>query len=383
MPSLQNLGSSIKALITRLVRLLPNDDWLVIGWVAGFKVVLLIFGVRSYHLFENKALPEDIGWLDIWNQWDAIHFLRTAEFGYSATDTFKSWFYPLYPWSVRVAHYITGDYLVATFVVSSIASIVVAVVLRRMVRLDFSPEVSRAAVWFFLIFPTAYYLHIGYTEGLFFALAFACIFAARKERWMLSGILGAFAWMTRANGIVLLPTLAVEAGHQWFAIKRWRWQWLWIGIVPLGFAVYLWVNWRVTGDAFWFLKMRTKLFHMSFSWPWIGIREAYRNIHRNPNQAEIVGVEELLATLLALVCAIISWFKLRPSYATWITFNWILVASVTFIESMPRYALSMFPIFILFGLLGQNRFWSGIITFWSILFLAVFSSLFIRAWWVF
>jgi len=38
------------------------------------------------------------------------------------------------------------------------------------------------------------------------------VFAARKERWWLAGALGAFSWMTRANGIVLLPTLAVEAG---------------------------------------------------------------------------------------------------------------------------------------------------------------------------
>jgi len=99
--------------------------------------------------------------------------------------------------------------------------------------------------------------------------------------------------------------------------------------------------------------MRQQLFHMSFSWPWVGIRGAIGNLHRNPNEAEIVGGEELFATLLALGCAIVSWIKLRPSYATWISCNWILVASVTFIESMPRYALTMFPIFILFGLLAK------------------------------
>ena len=125
----------------------------------------------------------------------------------------------------------------------------------------------------------------------------------------------------------LLPTLAMEAGHQWYVQKRWRWQWLWIAIVPAGFAVYLFLNWRISGDPFAFLKMRKQLFHMSFSWPWIGIKSAIGNMHRTPNQAEIVGGEEFFATILMLVCAIISWIKMRPSYATWITGNWIVAPS--------------------------------------------------------
>src|SRR5262249_29157672 len=209
------------------------------------------------------------------------------------------------------------------------------------------------------------------------------ILAARGERWWLAGVLGAFSWMTRANGIVLLPTLGVEALHQWVKTKRWRWQWLWIGIVPTGFAVYLFLNWRVSGDPFAFLKMRGQLFYISFASPWTGIKSAIGNLHRTPNQAEIVGGEELFATILILVCAIVSWIKLRPSYATWITGNWLLLVSASFVESMPRYALTMFPIFILFGMLGRSRFWFGVITVWSILLLAVYSSLFVRGWWVF
>jgi hypothetical protein len=43
----------------------------------------------------------------------------------------------------------------------------------------------------------------------------------------------------------------------------------------------------------------------------------------------------------------------------------------------------MFPIFILFALLGRNRFWNAVITIWSLLFLALFTSLFVRGWWAF
>jgi Mannosyltransferase (PIG-V) len=375
--------STIKEWWRRGTRWLPADDWLVIGWAMATKALLLLFGVASYQALEDEKLPFGWSWLEIWNQWDAVHFLRLGEFGYSAADKFKAWFYPLYPWTVRFVSYLCKDFLGASFLVSGVALLFAVVILRRMAAFEWSGEIARRSVFFFLIFPTAFYLHIGYTESFFLALMLGSIFAARKERWWLAGVLGALSWMTRANGIVLLPTLAVEAGHQWFIGKRWRWQWLWIALVPTGFAVYLFLNWRISGDPFAFLKMRKQLFHMSSSWPWIGITDAFRNLRRNPNQAEIVGTQELIFTGLGFVCSIASWFKLRPIYATWLTGNWLLLVCVTFIVSMPRYALTMFPIFFLFALISEKRLWSMVITVWSLLFLALFSSLFVRGWWVF
>jgi hypothetical protein len=97
----------------------------------------------------------------------------------------------------------------------------------------------------------------------------------------------------------------------------------------------------------------------------------------------MVGMQELIFTALAFVCMIVSWIKLRPMSAMWITGNWILFASVTFIESAPRYALTLFPIFVLFAFAAKNRFWDAVITVWSLLFLALFASLFVRGWWAF
>src|SRR5438270_10195881 len=344
-------------MLSRVAAWLPRDDWLLIGWSLVIKFVLIALGAASYQAFEEEDVPFGRPWLEIWNQWDAVHFLRLAEFGYSAADKFKAWFYPLYPCCVRFFSYLTtGDYLIASFLVSGVALLFVVVLLRRIAVLEWDETIARRTLYFFLIFPTAYVLHIGYTESLFLALAIGCIFAARKEVWWLAGILGAFAWMTRANGIILLPTLAAEAGHQLFVTKRWRWQWLWIAVVPAGFAVYLFLNWRISGDPFAFLKMRKELFHVSFSWPWFVLADAVRNVVRPPDEGEIVGSQGVFFTILALICAVVSWFKLRPVYVMWLTGNWILFACVSFIEGMPRYALTMFPIFFLFAFIGSNRF---------------------------
>jgi len=375
--------STICGRLMRAARFLTEDDWLVVGWVLAVKFLLFAFGAKSYQILEDKSLQGAHAWFEIWNRWDSLHYQKLAQFGYSATDTLKAWLYPLFPWSVRLFGHLTGDYLIGGFIVSGLASIVAAVLLRRMVNLDYPAAVAQRATWFFLIFPTSYFLHIGYTESLFLALGLGSLMAARTERWWLAGGLGALAWMTRPLGIVLVPTLAVEAIHQYWVTRRWKWQWLWIGLVPVGFGVYLIINWRVTGDPFAFLRMRQKLFAMSSSWPWVGIREAIGSFGRTANEAEMVGAQELYFVALGFICTIVSWIKLRPLYAMWMTGNWLLFTSVTFFLSMPRYTLTLFPIFILFALVAANRFWNVVITVWSLLFLALFISLFVRGWWAF
>jgi hypothetical protein len=375
--------SAILEKVKRSIALVPREDWLVIAWVLAIKFLLLAFGAKSFQVLEDKSLPGRYGWLEIWNRWDAIHYQRLAQFGYRSSDMFKAWFYPLFPWCTRWVAWLTGNYLVSAFIVSGLASVAAALLLRRIVQLDYPTNVALRAVWFFLIFPTAYFLHIGYSESLFLALALGSIMAARREYWSIAGLLGALCWMTRPNGIILIPTLAVEAGLQCIATKRWQWRWLWIAIVPAGFGIYLFLNWKVTGNPFAFFGMRKPLFDMKASWPWVGIREGFVFLHRNPNEAEIIGAEELYFVALGFVCAIASWIKLRPLYAMWITGNWLLATSVDFIVSMPRYSLAMFPMFMLFALVAKNRFWNAIITIWSLLFLALFASVFVRGWWAF
>jgi hypothetical protein len=379
--------------LKQILSFLPREDWIVVGWVMAIKVLLFSFGATSYAVLWDNYITSPYQWFEIWDQWDFGYYQKIAEFGYSGTDGSIA-FYPLFPWLVRLVAFVSRSYLAAGFIVSGIASVVAAILLRRLVHLEYPACVAMRSVWFLLIFPTAYFFHIGYSEGLFLALALACILAARGERWWLAGVLGAFCWMTRATGAVLVPTLAVEAAQQYWVRRRscshgpvgcsaWNWKWLWIAIVPAGFAVYLLINWSVSGDPFAFLQARKTLFEQSFASPLTGIRQAIRAHYPTPHEAEMVGTQELFFLALGLVCTIISWIRLRPVYAMWMTGFWILCASVNFFRSMPRYTLTMFPIFILFALLGRNRFWAGVLTAWSLLFFALFAALFARGEWAF
>ena len=374
--------NSIRQAIRRIGDFLPSEDWIVIGWVIAIKTLLFVIGVKSYPMLWDKYAPTPNRWFEPWDQWDFGYYQKIAEFGYEARDGSLA-FYPLFPYLLRLVAYISGSYLAAGLIVSGIASVAAAVLLRRLVQLDYDSAVALRSVWFFLIFPTAYFLHVGYSESLFLALALASVLAARVDRWGLAGLLGAFCWLTRAPGAVLVPTLTVEAAQKYSTNRRWNPRWLWIALVPAGFAVYLLLNWRVTGNALAFLQARKESFEQSFALPSAGIWKMIRAQYPTPNEAEMVGVQELAFLVLGLICTIISWIKLRPMYAVWMTGNWILFASVNYFRSIPRYTLTMFPIFILFGLLSQNRFWAGVLTVSSLLFFALFAVLFARGEWAF
>jgi len=375
-----NLQHKKELELRRIASFLPKQDWIVVGWVVAIKLLLFLVGVKSYPMLWDRYEPRPDKWLQIWDQWDSGYYREIAEFGYGAYGTGDGSlaFYPLFPWLMRLVTYITTSYLVAGLLISSIASIIAAIALRRLVQLDYADSVAMRSVWFFLIFPTAYFLHVPYSESLFIALALTSLMAARTERWWMAGVLGAFCWMTRGVGVVLVPALAAEATQQYYARRSWDWRWVWIAIVPAGFAVYLLINWHIGGNVFAFLQTRKVLFHQSFALPSVGLRLAIRAHYPTPDEAEMMGVQQLIFVALGFVCMIVSWIKLRPVYAVWMTAMWFLVTSVSFLQSMPRYTLTMFPIFILFAVLSRNRFWCGVITVWSLLFFALFAVLFAR-----
>jgi Gpi18-like mannosyltransferase len=370
----------------KLTSAIAKFDWQLIGQILVIKLAVLILGGASYQIFLNLPLNGIGDWLSIWNQWDTPRYLNLAQYGYQATgeDRVNIAFYPLFPWLIRLGTLFAQNYLLSALIVSGIAAIAAGILLEKLVRLDYPKHLARYTVWFFLIFPTSYFLHIAYTESLFLALTFGCLLSARQDRWALAGILGALASMTRINGTILFPTLLVEVGHQYWITKRFDKRWLWIGFVPLGFGIYLLCNFLVTGNAFTFLIHQHEFWHKSGASPWLGIQSTIARLwEASPSYRQMVGVQELLFIGLGLAGTIWSWLRLRPAYSVWMTGNWLLFTSTSFILSVPRYTLVLFPLYILFACQAQNRFWFTVINVWSLLFFSLFVSLFAQGKWAF
>jgi hypothetical protein len=307
-----------------------------------------------------------------WDRWDGPHYTDIAIFGYMADDPGNLFypgyrqdfpgdvdlyivFFPLFPWLVAAVNAVVGVPLVSAFVVATAASLLVAPVLYRLVSVDLGHGIGLKAAAFLLVFPTAYFLHIGYTESLFLALAFGSMWLARTGRWWGAGVVGALAALTRVNGLVLVPALAVEAWLQWRDHRRIEVSWLAIGLVVVGFGIYLWLNWSVYGDPLAFSEIQRDHWFKHLAPPWEGIAGMIEwTTNSDPDDAFMLGWMELAFTGLGALAAVATLLWLRPTWGVWMAGNWLLITGTGFVMSVPRYSLVLFGLFVWAALIAER-----------------------------
>ncbi len=378
----QNIFIRLKS---RLEKVDPTN-WQIIFLVLTLKFFILIFGYFAHLAIKNNNQTGSFWYFGIWNRWDARHYLDIARNGYSTVgDKLNEIaFFPLYPAIVGILNKITGEDILSAFWVSGIASVFLGVLFYQLVKLDYDEDVAVSSVWFLFIFPTSYFLHIPYTESLFLALIIGCFYFARKQNWIIVGILGFLACTARINGLILCFALLFEVWANWKKTRRFDKNWLWLGLIPFGFLVYLVVNYFVTGDFFTFLRVQKANWGKSLNFPWVGIWNQIKLVYGHKETASwFFAFQELLFVGLSFSTIILGWRYLRNSYRVWMVTNWLLFVSTSWLLSIPRYVLTMFPIFILFGIISRNWYAKVILTIWSFLFLSLFIISFVLGRWGF
>ena len=351
-------------------RFLDRTDARLLAWTLLTKLGVLAIGYAALWV----AAGGQPGLLDPWHRWDAPHYTDIAVFGYMADDpgnlSYPGYrqvypgdldlyivFFPLFPWLVAAVNAVVRDPVASAFIVATAASSFVAPLLYRLVHEDLGHRIGLWSAGLLLVFPTAYFLHFGYTESLFLALAFGSLWLARTNRWWLAGLLAVLAALTRANGLILVPALAVEAFLQWRADpdRRLRAGWLAIAGAGIGFAVYLAVNQVVYGDLLAFSDIQRGHWDKELTWPWESLASVlgwFRS--RNPDAVFMYGGMELLFIVLGLVATVATALWLRPTWAMWMAGNWLLSVSTGFVLSMPRYSLALFGIVVWAAIIGER-----------------------------
>jgi Gpi18-like mannosyltransferase len=336
-----------------------NAEYRELSVIALVSIIwTFVIAYAAYVLLENKY-PETV--ISIWKVWDTNHYIDIARYGYTSSTADDRHlfivFFPLYPFLVKIFAFICRDYLLAALLVSNLSYAGAVVYFFKLVRLDYESEDALRSVIYLSIFPTAYFLHAAYTESLFILLTVASFYYARKEKWALSGIIGMLSAATRSTGIILLPVLVIEyMSQKGFKIKDARKDILWLPVIALGFVFYLAINYATYGDPLRFLQIQEQHWHKHIDFPLNGfltsILVAYSS---EPRGGVLSGLAEALIAVLDLVLIVYSFFRIRLSYFLYALSAWLVVTSTSYWLSIPRYTLSIFPIFIVLALLGRRR----------------------------
>lgn len=180
-------------------------------WV-GSRLAVAVLSIVGGWLIRPGAGDERPGFLEQWDHWDVGLFRKVAEFGYfsHAYKDLTEPFFPGMPFLMRVVHLVVRDWIAAGLLVSFLAGAVASVMLWRLAEEESGPVAARRAVLYLVLFPYAVFLFAGYSESLFLAFAVSAWWAARHDRWLLAGVLGAAAAATRITGVVFAAALAVQ-----------------------------------------------------------------------------------------------------------------------------------------------------------------------------
>jgi hypothetical protein len=207
-------------------------------------------------------------------------------------------------------------------------------------------------VLYLLAFPTTLFLSSVYTESLFILVTVAAFYHARRDQWLAAGAFGGLAAITRSPGILLCLPLAVEyLAQREYNLRRLRADVLALALIPgaLGALMFYFHlrfgNMNAVRDA-----------QAAWGGGWGELRGPFfpfLEMARRP----LAGHEwvDLGFTLMALAVSIFATIRFRLSYGVYAVVCYLFLTSWGSLESMPRYVLVIFPIFIAFAFWGRNE----------------------------
>ncbi len=343
--------------------------------------LITIFGIGffSTEVFHPSRVTT-VGFWEAWNIWDAPHYLDLAAQGYQTGGEIANFiaFFPLFPLFIALIHLITFlPLLISSYLVTYLAAVGAAFFLFKLTSLDETAVTSWKTVLLLFIFPTAFFLHIPYTESLMVFFVVASFYFVRTNRYLIGFIFAAMAATTRLTGLALIPALIVELYfyHRDLFKQKMPIPWLLAFIVPpLGFMAYLFLNFYLFGDLTYFLQIQKTHWGTDISFSLKGLFESLSSInYRTADQALYIGYAQVVAFILGLGGLIYTSLKLRLSYAVYYFFSFLVLILPSFWISLPRYDLVLFPLFMALGKLSQNKLFFTLWVAVSLVFYLVFS----------
>lgn len=374
-PILPASATTRLALDWRTIALQSAGLWLVTR--VAFVILTYFAILLATHTPRTGYLP--VGphaMLDAWRHWDAKAYADIANLGYWTPQSTA--FFPLYPMLIKATTLIIGKHLaLAELLVSNLGTLAAFIGLGLWAaQEERTPGAAPRAIKALAIYPLAFFLFAGYTEGLFLALVIFAFFFARRGEWHWVVLCGFLAGLTRPTAAALILPLGYEYGrqHGWWqrvawTLRDWRerirdgWRQAAVGVavvgaVPAGFALYEAYLIHRFHDPAVILNSEHTYWHHQTMFPLATVVAAARQVFSTPlwTYWQAHQMLDLIPLLAFATIAVVAARRIPLAYTIYTAgvlylaiASPITVGYPDMLMSAGRYMLAAAPIFLIIG----------------------------------
>ncbi len=370
-----------------------KEVWSVVLIFIVVKVLIFLIGIVGSNVFDvsdpyyrNAYIFEENG---IWDNWDGQWFLKVAEENYtpepqSDRDLQSRCFFPLYSMLIFIFGFVFGNYI-SGLIISTIASLVGIIYLYKLVRWDYGDFISKRTVLYLIIFPTALFFSVIYSEALFFMFTIMAFYYARNRAWWLAGIFGLMSSLTRFIGLFIIVPLLIEYFISKSDIKNWKFTWkidwdiLWLLLCPLGVLFYFIYLKLYVGDFFAYFLGQSVWGRGSVLDLFSKVGEVFSNFYIHYPHYSMI---DIFVSLVFVVMLYYVFKKTKLSYFVYSAYIVLIPLLSGSFMSMPRMVLVSFPHFIVFAMWGKNKWLNYFFVLLFSVLLGVSVVMFVNHYWV-
>lgn len=387
----QRASRAQSAMIALQVFLANHIVLVVISWLTG----KLFYDVPG----KNHSL------LALWHHWDVLWYIHLADHGYTwQGPTIQSdvAFFPLYPLAMHFLAYSTPlSAYTAGLLIANLSFAAALYLFHRLLVRDFDPMVAERTVTYLGLFPASLFFFTAYSESLYLLCCVGCMYGLRLRRWWVAGFCGMAAVLTRSLGLVLIVPFAVEIVDYWRSRpESWRVRYMplaALAMLPgalLCFMVYLQLRF---GDALLFARTQAA-WQRTLAVPWQGPLLDIAHISNLPGIVSVHTRGALQALSLLDLFFLLLFLLLLSLSVCWLPRAYTAYAGAVMLAilinpaggrgqplallSLSRFEVTLFPPFIVLGILGRARGVDRIVLGLSLSLLALFTIVFVRGRWI-
>ncbi|MBR5157403.1 MAG: glycosyltransferase family 39 protein [Clostridia bacterium] len=388
---LGNGGASLSKTIPEVRRFTATEPTFkecrsVFVYAMLFRVFLFALGFVIFCIFIETG--EKFQWnqlFDNWIKWDANAYIRISN-GYTSYMENREYptvvFFPLYPLLIKILRYIIPNAAAAGLLISAVLSSFACVYMYKLMCIDYSKATAKIAVLLMCLFPFSFYYGAIMSESTFLLTSIMTLYYARKNNWKLAGICGLCASLSRSLGVFLIVPAVIQLleENKLFGNLKDKNTWIktlkegaWLLLLPLGTLIYLYINYDISGDPFYFLSLEKQFWHQT-SQPFCKTIGTFWDIITTGKYKPATLLASFVPGFIVLICSYVTLMygakKHKTMYIAWLAVSIIVNSSMSWPLSFCRYMATAVPLYMILAdeCEKHEKLKLGIFISWSILF---------------